>query len=115
MPVDQLVRESLVVPLTMVVSRELVKCATQVPFTERTIRSKHSSLTDLTNRSRNVRKLNPSYAAAVVVTEKSADTLAPANGTAGTLPWQMIDQLVAHPLVVSFAMVVRHELGEGSP
>jgi hypothetical protein len=28
------------------------------------------------------------------------------------LRWQMIDQLVAEPLVVSFAMVVRHELGE---
>jgi hypothetical protein len=65
---------------------------------------------------RNVRELKPQLrGGSVVVTENSTDTLAPANGTAGTLPWQVIDQLVAQPLMVSFAIVVCHELGEGSP
>jgi hypothetical protein len=33
----------------------------------------------------------------VVVTEKSTDALAPANGTAGALRRRMIDQLVVQP------------------
>jgi hypothetical protein len=34
------------------------------------------------------------------------------NGTAGALRWRTINQLVAEALVVPFAVVVRHELGE---
>ena len=38
-----------------------------------------------------------------------------ANGTAGALPWQTIDQLVIEASVVPFAMVMRHEIGERPP
>jgi hypothetical protein len=47
--------------------------------------------------------------------EKSTAALSAANGTAGTLPWRTIDQLVAQPLRVPFAMVMRHEVGERPP
>ena len=63
-------------------------------------------------RPRNVRELDPLCSGAVVVTEKSPDTLAPANGTADSLPGRTINQLILQPLVVPFAVVMRHELGK---
>jgi hypothetical protein len=48
----------------------------------------------------------------VVVTEESTKPLPPMNGTTGALRWRTIKQLVAEALVVPFAVVVRHELGE---
>ena len=57
----------------------------------------------------------PLSGGSVVVTEKSADTLPSAHGTARTLPGRTIDQLVAQPLVISFAVVMCHELGKRPP
>ena len=46
---------------------------------------------------------------------KATDTLASPNGTRGSLPWWTIDELVAQPLVVSFTMVMRPEVGQRLP
>ena len=48
----------------------------------------------------------------VVVTEQATDSLVPVDVTVSMLLWRTIDQHVAQPLVVPFAMVMRHELGE---
>jgi hypothetical protein len=67
-------------------------------------------------RPRNVRELARALrGGSVVVTQKPTETLVPANGTAGALAWQTVDQLVVEPLVVPFAMIVREEIGERSP
>jgi hypothetical protein len=42
----------------------------------------------------------------VVVAQNTAETLAPTNGTAGTLPVRTVDQLVVKALVVSFAVIM---------
>ena len=69
---------------------------------------------------RNVRELSPRLSAVlcggtVVITEKSTDALATANGPAGMrLSWR-IDQFVIKSLVVSFAMVVCDEVDERPP
>ena len=57
----------------------------------------------------------PLCSGTVVVTEKSTDALPAANGTTGTLRLRRIDQFVAKSLVVAFAMVMRHEIGERPP
>jgi hypothetical protein len=49
------------------------------------------------------------------VRKKPTDALASTNGTGRTLPWRTIDELVAQPLVVSFAMIMRHEVSERLP
>jgi hypothetical protein len=69
--------------------------------------------------SRNVRELScsasPLRSGAIVATEKVAHALATANRTAGSLRLGSIDQLVAQPVVVPLAMVMRHEVGERPP
>jgi hypothetical protein len=49
----------------------------------------------------------------VVITEKSTDALSAVNGTGGAPRLWRLDQLIAKPLVVAFALVIRHEVGEG--
>src|SRR4029453_3241909 len=51
----------------------------------------------------------------VVVTEKSPDALSATNGTDNMLLLRHVDQLVAEPLMVAFAMVMGHEVGKCPP
>jgi len=61
---------------------------------------------------RNVRELGPVALTqllchgTVVVAQNTAETLAPTNGTAGTLRVRTVDQLVVKALVVSFAVIM---------
>jgi hypothetical protein len=47
----------------------------------------------------------------IVVTEKAADALPPPDGAAG-MGSSIVDQVVAEALMVAFAMIMDHELGE---
>jgi hypothetical protein len=51
----------------------------------------------------------------VVVTEQSTHALSPANRAHHTLRLPPFDQFVAQPLVVSLAMIMRHDVGECPP
>lgn len=52
---------------------------------------------------------------AMVIAEKSTQTLAAANGDARTRAADAFDEFVAESLTVAFAVVVGHELREGTP
>ena len=51
---------------------------------------------------------------AVVIIEESTKTLATANPTHALRRRRPVDEFVPEPLVIALAMIVLHELGEGS-
>lgn len=50
----------------------------------------------------------------VVIIEESTKTLATANPTHALRRRRTVDEFVPEPLVIALAMIVLHELGEGS-
>jgi hypothetical protein len=81
-------------PVAVVVGHEHVKRPLQVPLVhnQQTVETFRAGGADeLLRDPRNVRELSLLCGGTVVVTEKSTDTLAPANGTVGSLPWRTLD------------------------